>query len=535
MSSISSYSSSSTIASVSNDNIVDTVSNHHLSTSQKKQVHFKSSTAPPCGGSETATKVNPSNHISSNKPTRTIVLKIGTSSICDAKTHLPLLGNLSRIVETIIQLKQKCGYRVVLVSSGAVGAGLQKLGLSSRPSEKSAIQACAAVGQGFLMSLWSDLFGQLGQPVAQVLITRNDLSQSAHYINASSTFQALLEMGVVPIVNENDAVSQGEIKFGDNDTLSAITAGIVHADYLFLLTDVDCLYTDNPSRNPNAKPIKVVKSISDLRRIVDVSSSGSSVGTGGMETKLIAAELATSAGVTTIITSSTNPEKIVDIVAQFSNPKDSNGGINDEMDHIEQEKLQQKTSNSQVLCTIFLPNEYPMIDRKWWILHGMRCAGTIYIDAGAVVALSKYKKSLFAAGIKKVVGEFTANQSVRVVYEVEKHDQIDLPLINNGGHHSGGSGLVYIRGRDSFNCEKQVIEVGHGLVNYTSAEINRIKGHYSSEFEDILGYCNFEDVIGRGNMVSTISDEDINDIFVTRVSQNKIRAEQRVPVSVVSY
>ncbi|KAJ1918828.1 Glutamate 5-kinase [Mycoemilia scoparia] len=437
----------------------------------------------------------------------TIVLKLGTSSICDPDTHLPLLANLSRIVETVIKLKH-FGHRVILVSSGAVGVGLRRLGIPSRPSELALVQAVAAVGQGRLMALWDDLFGQLGQPIAQILLTRNDLSQRTQYLNACNTFEALLEMGVVPIVNENDTVSVGEIRFGDNDTLSAITAGMVHADYLFLLTDVDCLYTDNPRRNPNAKPITTVTDISALREIVDVSSSGSSVGTGGMATKLIAAELATAAGVNTIVTRSFNPEKIVDIVEYFSNPDISPDA----------------PSPNNVLCTRFIANKRPMIDRKWWILHGMRCAGTIYLDAGAVVALAKYKKSLFAAGVRRVSGNFSSNQSVRVVYEVEtetKEEDEDLDRDEE-------------RVKSAVPQQNEVIEIGHGLVNYTSTEINRIKGHHSSEFNDLLGYCDSDNIINRGNLVVTVPENIIDDVFISKIVQNKIRAEQRAPMPVTS-
>ncbi|KAJ2666806.1 Glutamate 5-kinase [Coemansia sp. RSA 1199] len=416
----------------------------------------------------------------------TIVLKLGTSSICDPITHMPMLANLSLMVETICKLKAM-GHRVVLVSSGAVGIGLRRLDMAVKPKELAVIQAIAAVGQGRLMALYDDLFGQLGQPVAQVLLTRNDLSQRTQYLNACNTFEALLEMSVVPIVNENDTVSLGEIRFGDNDTLSAITAGMVHADYLFLLTDVDCLYTDNPRTNPQAKQVTHVTDIKALRDAVDVSSAGSAVGTGGMATKLIAAELATAAGVTTVITRGSTPQKVVDIIEHFSNP----------------DLPADAAVPASALCTRFVAKSRPMIDRKWWILHGMYCSGTVFVDAGAVVALARFKKSLFAAGVKRVEGVFSSNQAVRVVYEPEV----------NGESVSG-----------------DVIEIGHGLVNYTSAEISRIRGCHSSEFEAILGYCDSDNVINRGNMVITISDQVLDDVFVTRTHKTKIRAEQRVPV-----
>ncbi|KAJ2800647.1 Glutamate 5-kinase, partial [Coemansia guatemalensis] len=329
------------------------------------------------------------------------------------------------------------------------------------------------------------------------------------YLNACNTFEALLEMGVVPIVNENDTVSLGEIRFGDNDTLSAITAGMVHADFLFLLTDVDCLYTDNPRTNPAAKPVTNVTDIKALREAVDVSSAGSAVGTGGMATKLIAAELAIAAGVTTIITRGSTPPKVIDIIDHFSNP----------------DLTMDTPVPASALCTRFVAKSRPMIDRKWWILHGMYCAGTVYIDAGAVVALAKFKKSLFAAGIKRVEGTFSANQAIRVAYEPERE-------AGGGGLESPGSedsrGLTTPSGAAALKPE--AIEIGHGLVNYTSTEINRIRGCHSSEFEAILGYCDSDNVINRGNMVVTIADQVLDDVFVTRAHKTKIRAEQRVPL-----
>ncbi|KAJ1842548.1 Glutamate 5-kinase, partial [Coemansia sp. RSA 2708] len=434
----------------------------------------------------------------------TVVLKLGTSSICDPVTHMPMLANLSLMVETICRLKEM-GHRVVLVSSGAVGIGLRRLDMAVKPKELAVIQAIAAVGQGRLMALYDDLFGQLGQPVAQVLLTRNDLSQRTQYLNACNTFEALLEMGVVPIVNENDTVSLGEIRFGDNDTLSAITAGMVHADYLFLLTDVDCLYTDNPRTNPAAKQVTNVTDIKALRSAVDVSSAGSAVGTGGMATKLIAAELATAAGVATVITRGSTPQKVIDIIEHFSNP----------------ELAADEPVPANALCTRFVAKSRPMIDRKWWILHGMYCAGTVYVDAGAVVALARFKKSLFAAGVQRVEGVFSANQAVRVVYEPEREACAGQPSADEAR-------VLQATPRG------EAIEIGHGLVNYTSAEISRIRGCHSSEFEAILGYCDSDNVINRGNMVITIADQVLDDVFVTRSHKTKIRAEQRAPVPVAS-
>ncbi|KAI9693068.1 MAG: hypothetical protein M1822_005063 [Bathelium mastoideum] len=242
----------------------------------------------------------------------TIVIKLGTSSIVDEQTHEPKLSILSTIVETAVAL-HKDGHKVVLVSSGAIGVGLRRMNIEKRPKNNVPLnQALAAIGQCRLMTLWDNLFTHLRQPVAQVLLTRNDIADRTQYLNAQNTFFELLGMGVIPVVNENDTIAVTEIKFGDNDTLSAITAGMVQADYLFLMTDVDCLYDKNPRTNPDAQAIEVVEDIAALE--ADVSSAGSSLGTGGMSTKIVAARLATSAGVTTVITRSSQPGNIASIV-----------------------------------------------------------------------------------------------------------------------------------------------------------------------------------------------------------------------------
>lgn len=384
----------------------------------------------------------------------TIVIKIGTSSICDEKTHFPLLANLSMIVETILQLKAR-GHRVVLVTSAAVGTGLRRLNIDVKPKKLAAIQAIAAVGQGRLMSLYDDLFGQFNQPIAQILLTKNDLADRSQYLNAVNCFEELLDMGVVPVVNENDTISSSEIRFGDNDTLSAIAAGMVKADYLFLMTDVDCLYTDNPRTNPLAEPVWRCDDIQALREKIVVSAPGSSLGTGGMVTKLIAAELATAAGVTTIIARGSTPQNILKIISDA-----------DEKD--------------LPLHTRFTAQNHPLIDRKWWILHGLKTAGKIYVDHGAYRALvAKQRSSLLAAGIVKVEGDFVAQQSATILHEL-KDD----------------TGAV------------QVIDIGKGLVNYSSIEISRVMGCKSSEIPEILGYVESDCIVNRENLVITAAREE---------------------------
>ncbi|CAO3681741.1 unnamed protein product [Umbelopsis vinacea] len=386
-----------------------------------------------------------------HRPTKsslTLVIKVGTSSICDEKTHFPLLGNLSMIVETIIKLKS-LGHRVVLVTSAAVGTGLRRLNMALKPSKLASVQAIAAVGQGRLMAIYDDLFGQFNQAVAQILLTRNDLADRSQYLNAVNCLEELLDMGVVPIVNENDTISVSEIRFGDNDTLSAITAGMVKADYLFLMTDVDCLYSDNPRTNPEAAPVKVCDDIERLRERITVSAPGSALGTGGMVTKLIAADLATAAGVTTIITRGSKPDNITQIISDADNAP---------------------------LHTRFVAKKTPLMDRKWWILHGLHTAGTLYIEESAAKDIIGTKgTSLTSACVVKVTGHFVSNQSAKIVVE----------RMNSDG-------------------EMEQVTVAKGIVNYSSQEIERIMRCDAEDISKILGYEDSDYIINRDNMAIVI-------------------------------
>ncbi|KAK4981290.1 Glutamate 5-kinase [Elasticomyces elasticus] len=438
----------------------------------------------------------------------TIVIKLGTSSIIDEKTHQPLLSILSTIVETAVSLHKE-GHKVVIVSSGAIGIALRRMNLDRRPKHLPKVQALAAIGQCHLMSLWDQLFMHLGQPVAQILLTRNDIADRTQYLNAQNTFVELLNMGVIPIVNENDTLSVTEIKFGDNDTLSAITAGMVQADYLFLMTDVDCLYDKNPRTNPDAKAIEVVEDIADLE--ADVSSAGSALGTGGMSTKIVAARLATSAGVTTIITRSSKPGNIASILgyaetqrgvrtpvmrspsrnsmlssqelplriatieqaAVASEQLDEALRKKDGMNGTHSPKLE--AADQPPLHTRFLPDLHPIRDRYFWLLHGLTPHGTLYIDSGAHRALAD-KAGLLPVGVVDVDGSFAQQEAVRIVvvkrlsgHEYERHDP-------------------------------PPVEVGRALVNYSAAEIRRIRGVRSTEISGVLGYADSEYVALRENI-----------------------------------
>lgn len=333
-------------------------------------------------------------------------------------------------------------------------------------------------------------------------------------------------MGVIPIVNENDTIAVTEIKFGDNDTLSAITAAMVHADYLFLMTDVDCLYDKNPRTNPDAQPIEVVKDISELTAdgkftsssqtktyltLYPVSSAGSSLGTGGMYTKIVAARLATSAGVTTIIARSSNPGNLVNIVrylqaikisSNSSSPRSlsraSTRASTPAISHTPMKSMSSSTASLALddplarstaslhleatltapLHTRFEPSSHPIRDRSFWLLHGLAPHGTIYIDSGAHAAL-KTKSGLLPVGVVDVEGSFAQQECVRLV------------VVDRCMNTKWSPGKIWKEGGE---------EVGRALVNYSAAEIARIRGARSQDIAGLLGYADSSYVALRENI-----------------------------------
>ena len=365
---------------------------------------------------------------------QTIVVKIGTSSLTQPETGQLALSTIATLAETLSDLR-RAGHQVILVSSGAVGVGCARLGLTERPRAIALKQAVAAVGQGRLMRVYDDLFTTLQQAIAQVLLTRSDLMQRSRYINAHNTFQELLRLGVIPVVNENDTVAIEELKFGDNDTLSALVASLVEADWLFLLTDVDRLYSADPRSVPDAQPIALVSRVEQLAQLqVQTGTQGSQWGTGGMVTKIAAARIATAAGVRTVITEGRFPRNI------------------------------EKILQGEPLGTHFEPQPQPSSARKRWIAHGLIAVGKLYLDQGAVEAIRQSGKSLLAAGITAVEGEFYRREAVQ--------------LCDNNGN-----------------------EIARGLVNYSSAELRQIIGRQSAEIPAILGYIGAETVVHRNNLV----------------------------------
>lgn len=364
---------------------------------------------------------------------QTIVIKVGTSSLTRSDGRLAL-ATIAALIETIVDLRAQ-GYQIVLVSSGAVGVGAARLGMTERPKTIALKQAAAAVGQGIIMRVYDDLFREHQQPVAQILLTRGDLDRRSSYINAYNTFQELFRLGVMPIVNENDTVAVDELKFGDNDTLSARVASLIDADWLFLLTDVDRLYSADPRKFPDAQPIVQIDRLEDLTALqIQTGGKGSEWGTGGMVTKIAAAGIATSAGVRTAITHGQFPQNIERIL------------------------------HGEPLGTQFTPQLRADSARKRWIAHGLIIVGKVYLDAGAVEAIVTGGKSLLPAGITHIEGAFEATDAVQL-------------------------------------CDRLGKEIGRGITNYSSVELDRIQGHRSTDIIDLLGYLGEETVIHRDNLV----------------------------------
>lgn len=309
---------------------------------------------------------------------RRIVVKIGSSSLTRDDGGLDL--NRIDVVARLAASWRARGGELIIVSSGAVAAGLGPLGLAVRPKDLATKQACAAMGQSLLMAQWSAAFQSHHLHVAQVLLTTDDVMRRDHYTNARQSLEKLLALGAVPIINENDTVATRELRFGDNDRLAAYVGQIVAADAIVLLTDVDGLYTA-PPHDPSARLIPHVCSLDELEGVV-VKGSRSKVGTGGMVTKLQASSMAMSAGIGVLLTSASN--------------------------------LGRALGGGQV-GTWFAPCEQRPASRTLWIAHAAPTAGELRIDAGAVHALVERKKSLLAAGIAQVRGDFVSGDVVEIV------------------------------------------------------------------------------------------------------------------------
>ncbi len=326
-----------------------------------------------------------------------IVVKVGSSSLTDPHGRIDM-AQMNALVDAIAAARAS-GREVVVVSSGAVAAGLDPLGMRARPRDLATRQAAASVGQGILLARYTSLFAAHGLTVGQVLLTVEDISRQSSYANALRTFTRLLELGAVPVVNENDTVATNELRFGDNDRLAALVAHVVQADALFLLSDVDALYTDHPAR-PGARKLMDVPEVDDL--VVDTSRGGSHVGTGGMATKLEAARIATHAGITTVLASATSVAE-----ALAGDP----------------------------VGTLFHPSGKRRSRKMLWLAYASKVEGVLSLDAGAVRAVVERGASLLPAGVTGFSGEFHAGDPVRldgpdgelVGHGLVNYDALDLP------------------------------------------------------------------------------------------------------------
>ena len=310
-----------------------------------------------------------------------IVVKVGTSTLTHSTGKLDL-RQMEKLVRDLADLANQ-GKKPVLVSSGAVGAGLGRLGFTKRPRTLREKQAIAAVGQGILLQMYEKLFAEYGRVVAQVLLTRNDFSDRRRYLNVSHTFSQLLEYDVIPIINENDTTAVEELKFGDNDSLAALVAGALDADLLIILSDIDGLYSDNPKLNPQAERIGIVKEITPEIEAL-AGGAGSTLGTGGMSAKIQAAKICTNSGIPMVI---------------------ANGS---------EEGVLHRIVDGHEVGTTFLPQENKLRGKKKWIAYGSAIQGKVVIDRGAAKALLSEGKSLLPIGIIQVSGNYDAGAVVSV-------------------------------------------------------------------------------------------------------------------------
>ena len=307
-----------------------------------------------------------------------LVVKVGSSSLTSPDGGHLDLDALHALVDVLAE-RRRAGRQVVLVSSGAIAAGLGPLGLARRPSDLATQQAAASVGQGALVAAYQAAFRHHGLTVGQVLLTADDVTRRTHYTNARRTLERLLELGIVPIVNENDTVATHEIRFGDNDRLAALVADIVGAHGLVLLTDVDSLY-DGPPTNGGSRRVPLVATTADLDAVT-IGGTGSSVGSGGMVTKVEAAGIAGAAGIPTLLTRLDDASEALD---------------------------------GADLGTVFAPAAATRASRKRWLAHATTARGRLLLDEGAVTAVTVRRKSLLPAGITGVEGSFAAGEAVDV-------------------------------------------------------------------------------------------------------------------------
>lgn len=361
-----------------------------------------------------------------------VVVKIGTGVLTTEKGYVDK-EQIQRLAGQAVELK-KMGYDVVVVSSGAIGSGMGELGIEKRPGTLPELQAVAAIGQSKLISAYDDCFRLHGYHAAQILLTREDFEDRQRYLNTCNTIHTLFQLNAIPVVNENDTISVDEIKFGDNDALSALVTNLLNAELLIILSSVDGLYDKYPTGKSKASVIPIVENVSDEVKQLAYNIK-TQRGVGGMQTKLEAASVVANAGEAVII---------------------ANGRM---------AGVLKKIVQGEHIGTLFLPKQEKLASRKRWIGYTIKPKGKVYVDDGAMHALTEKGKSLLASGIVSVEGGF------------KKGDIVSI-------------------------CRKgNAVIIARGLTNYSSEEIEKIKGSSTSHIAKVLGYKLYDEVIHRDNMV----------------------------------
>lgn len=370
-----------------------------------------------------------------------VVIKLGTNVLRNEDGEIAL-SRIYSFIEDISKLVQS-GKEVILVTSGAVGLGKKKLNLETTDGD-GVKQACAAVGQSRLMSFYENGFGVYRIPIAQILLTEDDFSLRHRYLSLRTTLNKLLELGVIPIINQNDTVltiqpndmfAGIKVCFADNDKLSALVASELDADLLILLTDINGLYTANPKTHSDAKLIKEVNCVTD--EILALGTDASEGGRGGMKTKLEAAKLVTRFGGKVLIANGKEPYVI------------------------------NRIFNEEDLGTMFIPTDENLSGKKRWIGYATNVIGKIIVNEGAKKAILENCTSLLPVGIIRIVNEFKQGEVVSI-------------------------------------CDENDIEFARGMVNYNSEECRRIAGNHSDDISGVIGYKNYDAVITRDNITGLI-------------------------------
>jgi glutamate 5-kinase len=363
------------------------------------------------------------------KNTKRILVKIG-SGVLSGKDGLDL-EIIENLVDEIAEFSKK-GHQFVIVSSGAIASGMQRMGFKNRLQSLPEKQAAAAIGQGRLMRVYSNAFGKYDLAVSQILLTTSDLTDRQRFLNTRNTLSVLMDWGVIPIINENDTVAVDEIKFGDNDNLAAMMANIMEANLLINLTNTEGLYDRDPKGAKKPRLISLVTEITDEIEAA-ASSEADPLGMGGMKSKVIAAKKVTAFGIPFIIA-----------------PGKSKGILHNIL-------------SGEETGTLFLPMDTHLKSKKYWIAFTLRAHGKIYIDDGAARAIIHQGKSLLPSGIIRIEGDFNVGDPIACV------------------------------------CADGTM-VAKGLVNYSSNDIDKIKGLQTSRIEQVLGSKPYDEIIHRDNM-----------------------------------